>query len=69
MQIGQNRTPRTHPLDPSERFVETEMRGMRGVAQSVDDPDVETLEERQARVGNAVDIRRIGERADPEAER
>ena len=45
------------------------MRGMGPIAQGVDDPHVEALQEGAARLGNAFHVRRIGERAEAKAER
>src|SRR5579872_1260951 len=69
MQVGQDRAARTHPLDPVKRIVEAEMGRMGAIAQRVDDPQVQALEEGKARVRYLFYVRRVSERAEPEAER
>src|SRR6266536_2214009 len=51
MQVGENRPPRPDPLDPGERLLDAEMARMRPVAQGVDDPEIETGERGDARLG------------------
>src|ERR1700733_2333810 len=45
------------------------MRGMGTIAQSVDDPRVQALKERAARLGNALHIRRVGEPSEAKTKR
>src|SRR5213080_3043271 len=45
------------------------MAGMAGIAQAVDDPEVEVLQRRPALLGNVVEVGGVGSSANPEAER
>ena len=69
VKVGEDRPARAHRLDLRQRLVQAEMRGMRPIAQGVDDPHVEPFEKRPARLRNAFDVRGIGEPAEPEPER
>ena len=59
MKIGENRALGPQFGDPFEGFRQGKMTGVRRVAQSVDDPQVEALEKSEALDGNPIEIRRI----------
>jgi len=69
MKIGENRALGPQFGDPLEGFRQGEMTGVRRVAQSVDDPQVEALEKTDALDGNRIEIRRIGHLAEAKTER
>ncbi len=69
MKIGENRALGPQFGDPVERFRQGKMTGVRRVAQSVDDPQVEPLQKIEALDGNGVEIGRIGDLAKPKTER
>lgn len=69
MKIGENRAFGPQFGDPIERFRQGKMTGVRRVAQSVDDPEVESLQKTEALDGNGVEIGRIGNLAKAKAER
>src|SRR4051794_25251905 len=69
MHVGDHGALRLEALDPGQRIVDAEMAGMRRIAQSVDDPEIEILQRRPALFRNIADIRRIGGVANAVAER
>ena len=69
MKIGENRVRRAQLGDPIEGFRQGKMTGVRRVAQSADDPQVEPLQKTQALDGNGVEIGRIGHLAKAKTER
>ena len=69
MKIGENRALGPQFGDPFEGFRQGKMTGVRRVAQSVDDPQVEALEKTEALEGNGIEIRRIGHLAKAKTER
>ena len=69
MKIGENRALGPQFGDPVEGFRQGKMTGVRRVAQSVDDPQVEPLQKTEALPGNAVEIGRIGHLAEAKTER
>lgn len=58
---------RPDSLDPTESLLDIGMAGMGLRPESIDDEDVEILEEREARVGNRAHIGEIGGRSEAEA--
>ena len=53
--------------DPGERLLEMGVARMRPLAQAVDQPDLDPGQRCERRLGQAVDVGRVGEAADPEA--
>ena len=53
---------RLYLLDPLDRLPYSKMAGVGRVAQSIDDPHVEALEQRQRGFGHVADVGRIGDR-------
>ena len=53
----------------AKRIGQAEMARMRRVPERIDDPEIEPGQRLDAVVGHAVEVRRIGHIADPEAER
>jgi hypothetical protein len=60
MKIGENRALGPQFGDPVESFRQRKMTGVRRVAQSVDDPQVEPLQKIEALCRNGAEIGRIG---------
>ncbi len=54
--------------DPLQRLREMAVAGVRGVAQGVDDPDLDPRQRRECRVVQAVYVGRIGDRTEAKAE-
>src|SRR5882762_8996903 len=69
MHVGDDGTLRLEALDPAKRVADAEMAGMAGIAQPVDDPEVEVLQRRPAFRRDIVEVGRIGGGPDTEAER
>src|SRR5579875_3818609 len=69
MKIGQDRVLRAKMVDPSECFGDREMARMRRVAQGIDNPEVEVLQEMSALRRDRVEVRRISHAAEAKAER
>jgi hypothetical protein len=69
MKIGENRALGPQFGDPVKSFRQGQMTGVRRVAQSIDDPQVEPLQKTEALDGNGVEIGRIGDLAKPKSER
>jgi len=69
MKIGEDRALGPQFGDPGEGFRQGKMTGVRRVAQSVDDPQVEPLQKTEARDGNGAEIGRIGDLAEAKTER
>lgn len=69
MHMREDGALRLHPLDPGQRLLHAEMTGMGRVTERVDDPHIEVLKEIECRLGEAADIRRIGDVAEAIAER
>src|SRR5262249_56279327 len=69
VQVGQDRPARLDPLDPAERVGDAEMARMRAVAQRVHDPDLESLQRRDAPLRQATEVARVGKRTETEAPR
>src|SRR5947199_4491134 len=69
MQIDQHGALRPDALDPRQRILDGEMTRMRRIAQRVENPDFEISQYRYAVRRDTVEIARIREIAEPEAER
>src|SRR5262245_28364875 len=69
MEIGQDRAPGLDPFDPAQRIVDTEMAGMRAVAQRIHDPDFGPRERSHARLRQAAQVAGIGKRPEAKAQR
>src|SRR5262245_51905268 len=69
MHVGDHGALRPEALDPRERVSDAEMAGMRCVAQTVEDPEVEVFERAPAFAGDVANIRRIGSVSNAIAER
>src|SRR5262245_3448331 len=61
------RALRLHTSDDLERLVHGEMRGMRPLAQRVDDEGAHAVDERPRLVGNPAAVGEIGKRSDAES--
>ena len=51
MHVGDDGAARLEALDPGQRVVDAEMAGMAGIAQPVDDPELEVFESGQLSAG------------------
>ena len=60
--------PRREALDDRQRLGDREVRGMRAMAQRVEDQGVEAVEQRPRLVGDAIAVGQIGEAAEAEPE-
>src|SRR3954447_20525980 len=69
MHVGNDGAFRLEALDPRQRVADAEMAGVAGIAQPVDDPEVEVFQRRPAFLGNVVKVGRVGGGSDPEAQR
>src|SRR6266851_10347277 len=69
MQVGQDGALGPDALDPGQRIVDGEMARMRRIAQRVEDPDFEVAQHRHAVRRNPVEVARIRQVPEPEAER
>src|SRR5882724_925635 len=67
-QVRQVRTLRLELGDHVERLLHSEMRRVRAVSQGVEDQHLETLQQRQAAFGDAVDVGAVGDAVDAETE-
>src|SRR5579871_1035210 len=67
--VGEDRPPGRKPLDPLERFGDREMARVRLVAQSIDDPQINASERRNAFRRQVAQVARVRDVADTEAER
>src|ERR1700693_4813867 len=69
MQVGQDGALGPDALDPRQRILDGEMTRMRRIAQRVEDPDFEVAQHRHAVRRNPVEVARIRQIPEPEAER
>jgi hypothetical protein len=69
MKVGEDRALGPQLGDPVDGFRQGKMTGVRRVAQSVDNPQVEPLQKTEALDGNGVEIGRIGHLAKAKTER
>src|SRR6266404_4820222 len=69
MHIGDDGLARLEAVDPGQRVIDTKMAGMAGIAQPVDDPEIEILKIRPALGRDVADIGCVGGRADAIPER
>jgi hypothetical protein len=67
MHVGDDGAARLEAVDPGQRVIDAEMAGVAGIAQPVDDPEIEILQERPALGRNVAEVGRIGGVADPVA--
>src|SRR5262249_13451618 len=68
VEIGQDRAPRAQALDPGQRLVDGKMARMRTLAERIDDPYVQALQQRNARLRNGADVRGVGEAAEAQTQ-
>ena len=69
MEVREDCACRLDALYPAERILYAEMAGMWAVAQSVNYPDIEPLQGRNAGRRQPAEVARIGQAAKPETER
>src|SRR5438067_944057 len=69
MHVGDDGAARLEALDPGQSVIDAEMAGMAGIAQAVDDPEIEVLQRMPALGRDIADVWRIGGIANPEAQR
>jgi len=69
MHVSDDGPLRLEAFDPGQRVADAEMAGMAGVAQAVDNPEIEVFQRGKALLGNVVQVGRIGCAADPKTER
>ena len=69
MHVGDDGALRLEALDPGQRIVDAEMAGVAGIAQPVDDPEIEVFQGRPALLRDVVEIGRVGGVPDTIAQR
>src|SRR4030081_3163994 len=69
MHVGDDGASRLEPVDPRQRVIDAEVAGMCGVAQPINNPEIEIFEMRPALARNVADIWRIGGIGDAITER
>src|SRR5258708_33914226 len=66
--VREDRPARAYPPDPGQGLVEMAMPEVRPVLEAVDGPHLDAGQHRKARFGHCLDVGRIGEFAEPQAE-
>ena len=68
VEIGQDRLRHADPFDRGKRIIDVEMCRVRFIAQGIDDPALDTIEHRSTVIGQSVDVGRVSQFANPEAQ-